>query len=225
MKASLRSPLLFSLMLAGALMAALLKPTALLAEQSSPIDLETMVPARIGNWTRVPGVAVPIVDPGQQEMLEAIYTQHLARAYSDPEGYVVMLSIAYGKDQRDGLQVHRPEICYPAQGFVLLEKQRAALSRGEKIPVTRMQTQLSSRFEPVTYWTMIGDKPYAGSLDKKLAEMRYGLAGTVPDGMLVRISSIDRDAEAAFSKQSEFALAMIEALPAGVRPRFAGSGQ
>lgn len=225
MKASLRSPLLFSLMLAGALLAALLKPTSLLAEQSSPIELERLVPERIGNWTRVPGVSVQIVDPGQQEMLEAIYTQHMARAYSDPDGYVVMLSIAYGKDQRDALQVHRPEICYPAQGFVLLGKQRASLARRDPIPVTRMQTQLGSRFEPVTYWTMIGDRPYAGSLDKKLAEMRYGLAGTVPDGMLVRISSIDRDAEAAFRKQGDFALAMIEALPADVRPRFAGPGQ
>ena len=25
--------------------------------------------------------------------------------------------MAYGDDQRGGLQAHRPEVCYPAQGF------------------------------------------------------------------------------------------------------------
>ena len=27
--------------------------------------------------------------------------------------------MAYGDDQRGGLQAHRPEVCYPAQGFKL----------------------------------------------------------------------------------------------------------
>ena len=222
MMASLRSPLLFSLMLAGAALAALLKPTALLADQSPGIDLGRMVPERFGDWTTVPVSASQIVDPGQQALIDTIYTQTLSRAYRDSNGYVVMLSIAYGKDQRDALQLHRPEICYPAQGFTLLEQQRAHFQGRDDLPVTRMRTQLGGRFEPVTYWTMIGNRPYVGSLEKKLGEMRYGLAGAVPDGMLVRVSSIDRNEARAFEKQGDFALAMVEALPAGVRQRFAG---
>lgn len=222
MKAGWRSPLLCVLMLAGAAMAAVLKPSVLLAEQRPVIDLEQMVPQRFGEWTLLPVQTGRIVDPGQQALIETLYAQTLARTYVDSSGYMIMLSISYGRDQRDALQLHRPEVCYPAQGFVLLDKQRGHLDGRTQLPLTQMQTRQGSRFEPVTYWTMIGDTPYAGNLNKKLAEIRYGLAGTIPDGMLVRISSIDRDEESAYKKQGDFALAMVEALPAGIRPRFAG---
>jgi EpsI family protein len=45
----------------------------------------------------------------------------------NPQGYRIMLSIAYGKNQSDALQLHKPEICYPAQGFTLLAKQNTPL--------------------------------------------------------------------------------------------------
>lgn len=221
MKAAMRPSLLGGLMVVGALLAALLKPTVLLAEQEASIDLARVVPSKIGEWRMVSDGNGLIVDPGQRELIETIYTETINRAYRDSDGYMVMLSIAYGKDQRDALQVHRPEICYPAQGFVLIDKQRATLApRG--IPVTRLQTRMGNRYEPVSYWTMIGEQPYSGGIAKKLYEVRYGLAGLIPDGMLVRISSIDRDAEMAYEKQQEFALAMIAALPPDLRSRFAG---
>lgn len=223
MKAVLRSPFLCVLMLAGAALAAALKPTVLLAEQRPAIDLERMVPKRFGEWSMVPLLAGQIVDPGQQAMIESLYAQTLTRAYVDKDGYLIMLSISYGRDQRDALQLHRPDICYPAQGFVLLGKQAAHLAGRKQLPIMQLQTRQGNRFEPVTYWTMIGDQPYAGSLDKKLTEIRYGLSGTIPDGMLVRVSSIDRDAGAAFAKQSDFSLAMIAALPDDARPRFSGN--
>lgn len=223
MKAVLRSPILCVLMLIGAALAAALKPTLLLAEQRPGIDLEQMVPKRFGEWNMVPILMGQIVDPGQQALVESLYAQTLTRTYVDRDGYVIMLSISYGRDQRDALQLHRPDICYPAQGFVLLDKQAGHLPGRKQVPIMQMQTQQGSRFEPVTYWTMIGDHPYAGALNKKLAEIRYGLTGTIPDGMLVRVSSIDRDAVAAHAKQSEFALAMITALPDDSRSRFAGN--
>ena len=105
MRPSLHSPLLFALMLSGAVMAAVLKPSALLAEQLPGINLERMVPQRFGNWVMVPGVSTQIVDPGQQALIQTLYTQTLTRAYRDADGYMVMLSIAYGKDQRDALQL------------------------------------------------------------------------------------------------------------------------
>lgn len=221
MKAAVRPPLLGALMIAGALLAALLKPTVLLADQEASLDLARAVPKRIGEWRMVSDGNGLIVDPGQQELIETIYTETLNRAYRGNDGYMVMLSIAYGKDQRDALQVHRPEICYPAQGFVLVDKQRATLAeRG--IPVTHLQTRMANRYEPVSYWTVIGDQPYSGGISKKVHEVRYGLAGVIPDGMLVRISSIDRDADKAYGRHQEFALALIASLAPDVRARFAG---
>lgn len=222
MKSTLRPSLLCALMLAAAAIAALLKPSVLLADQSAPFDLAQLVPQQFNGWRMVSEGNGLIVDPGQRELIRTIYTQTLTRVYQDDNGYLVMLSIAYGKDQRDALQVHRPEICYPAQGFVLLDKQQDKLAGPSAIPVMHLNTQMANRFEPVTYWTMIGDRPYVGSFAKKLNEIRYGLTGIIPDGMLVRISSIDRDSEQAYTKQQNFSLAMLEALPSAARPRFAG---
>ncbi|MDE2599775.1 MAG: EpsI family protein [Rhodocyclaceae bacterium] len=221
MKIAARTPLLGALMVAGALLAALLKPTLLLADQESSLDLAHVVPAQIGAWRMVSNGNGLIVDPGQRELIEALYTETVTRAYRDGDGYLIMLSIAYGKDQRDALQLHRPEICYPAQGFVLMDRQRATLAPW-RIPLTRLQTRMANRYEPVSYWTVIGDQPYAGGVAKKLHEIRYGLAGVIPDGMLVRISSLDRDADRAYEQHQAFARALIAALPPEVRPRFAG---
>ena len=78
-----------------------------------------------------------------------------------------MLAIAYGDDQRDSMQMHYPEICYPAQGFSLQAKQQGTLQpQMESIPVTRILTNLGRRNEPVTYWTTVGDKVFQGGIRK-----------------------------------------------------------
>ena len=52
----------------------------------------------------------------------------------------------------------------------------------------------------MTYWTMIGSKTALG-VEKKIAEMRYGMKGIIVDGLLFRVSSIDRDsADALWSR-------------------------
>mgnify|MGYP000496771242 CR=1 FL=1 len=54
-----------------------------------------------------------------QEMLARLYSQVVSRVYLDSTtGKTVMLSLAYGEEQNKQSQVHLPEVCYPAQGFV-----------------------------------------------------------------------------------------------------------
>lgn len=223
MKPLFKPVLLMLLMLAGAALAAAMRPSGSLAEERTPIDLPTMVPTRLGEWREQPGVAVQIVDPELQQTIDAIYTQVLTRNYVRADGYRVMLSIAYGKAQTDNLQLHLPEVCYPAQGFKLDRIEKVPLTLGDQtITARRMETRLGQRFEPVTYWTVVGDHITASGVDKKLTEMRYGLRGRVPDGMLVRISSIDRDSARAHAVQAEFANALVSAIRPDLRSRFAG---
>jgi EpsI family protein len=215
--------LLLVLMLGAALLAAAMRPTIVLADERAPIALEAMVPAQFGGWREQPNAAMHIIDPELQATIDQIYTEVLTRNYVGPNGERVMLSIAYGRDQRDGLQLHLPEVCYPAQGFRLKDIHEAPLALpGGTITVRRMATQLAQRFEPVTYWTVVGDHVTTGGLSKKLVEMRYSLFGRIPDGMLVRISSIDRDNAHAFAVHAKFAAAMVGAIAAEHRPRFAG---
>ena len=64
------------------------------------------------------------MDPGQKALLDRLYEQQLSRTYENAQGYRIMLSIAYGGNQRDELELHKPEVCYVAQGFVLQDKQK-----------------------------------------------------------------------------------------------------
>ncbi len=211
-------------MLAASGLALALRPTQKIADQGPPLNLEAMIPRTFGEWREAQQNAVQIVDPQQQEMINKIYTQALSRTYVNGNGYRIMLAIAYGDDQRDSMQMHYPEICYPAQGFSLQAKQRGALTTASgSIPVTRILTNLGRRDEPVTYWTTVGDKVFQGGVQKKLAEMSYGLNGKIPDGMLIRVSSIDADAANAYEMQTQFADQMLGALSPEHRRKLNGN--
>ena len=220
----LRNILLLALMLAASGLALALRPTQKMAAQGPGINLEAIVPRTFGEWHEEQQNLVQIVDPQQQQVINKIYTQTLSRTYVNNRGYRIMLAIAYGDDQRDAMQVHYPEVCYPAQGFSLDDKQSGMLkTTNGAIPVTRIQTNLGPRKEPVTYWTTIGDRVVRSGVQKKLAEMRYGLNGKIPDGMLIRFSSIDADAANAYEIQNQFADQMLNALTPEYRRKLSGS--
>ena len=214
----------FALMAAASGLAWKLTPTTRLAAIHGAINLETSIPAAFGEWRHDTTAFGGVVNPQQEATLKAIYSQTLSRTYVNARGQRVMLSIAYGEDQRDAMQLHYPEICYPAQGFQLKGKQidKVVLPTGE-IPVRRLETVLGAqRFEPVTYWTMVGDRSTLGGVEKKMIEMGYGLKGIVVDGLLFRVSSIDRDTPSAFALQDGFIAELFASMPQAQRQRFAG---
>lgn len=213
----LRNTILMALMLAASGMAVALRPTHKIAEQGPKVDLEAMIPSAFGDWREEKQTSALIIDPAQQETINKIYSKTLSRTYVNPQGERVMLSIAYGEDQRDGMQMHYPEVCYPAQGFQLLSKREADLSlRQSTLRVKRLHTLLGSqRNEPVTYWMVIGTIPTLGGVDKKLAEMHYGMRREIPDGLLFRVSSINTDTSQAYEIQDAF----IRSLADNLEPR------
>lgn len=224
MKLWLQNVLLLTLMLAASGLAMALRPTHKIADQRPELELQAMIPKAFGDWREELLSSAQIVDPQQKAVIERIYKQTLARTYVNPEGYRVMLSIAYGSDQSDSMQVHKPEVCYPAQGFALQNKEAGslAISTGV-IPVTRILATLGQRNEPVTYWTTVGDQVVQSGINKKLIEMSYGLTGRIPDGILIRISSIDKDTERAYGMHDVFAMQLTTGLSPDVRHRIVGT--
>ena len=93
------------------------RPNAKATDKGNAISLEAIVPKAFGDWASCPNEAAQVVNPQTQELLDKFYSQILTRTYVNKHGYRIMLSLAYGDDQRGGLQAHRPEVCYPAQGF------------------------------------------------------------------------------------------------------------
>jgi EpsI family protein len=213
------------LMFAASVGAIVAKPGAKLANEQPALSLEGMVPKQFGDWREEPQRFVQVVNPQTQELLDKLYSQVLTRTYVNAGGYRILLSIAYGSDQRGAMQMHKPEVCYPAQGFVLEKNDAGSLvtALGE-IPVRRLLTTLGPRREPVTYWFTIGDTAIRGKLEKRLADLRYGLTGRIPDGMLFRISSIDPDPAQAFRIQDQFVDQLLAAVSVDDRKRLSGLG-
>lgn len=226
MPSVLKNTVLLGLMLVAATLGATLKPTIRLSEERPAINLEEMVPKQFGEWQALPNSSGQVINPQQKQMLDEIYSQTLSRTYLNKSGYRIMLSIAYGTNQSDALQLHRPEACYPAQGFVLRSKQESSLTIANKqISSVQLETNLGQRYEPVTYWTVVGDYITTFGLNKKMTEMRYAWQGEIPDGMLIRVSSIDRETPNAFAMQKDFSSAFINAIAPESRSRFVGTNQ
>lgn len=224
MKGVLRNFLLLAMMVLASGLAVAMRPTQKIADLAPPVQLASMIPAAFGEWREEPQNLRLIVDPTQQEAIDKIYTQTLSRTYINPEGYRIMLSISYGSDQSDTKQVHKPEICYPAQGFILKGKQYGQLATPNgAIPVTRIETSLDQRNEPVTYWITVADRVVGPGLEKKLTEMSFGLQGKIPDGLLFRISSIDSESNRAYEKQNAFAGELLSSLTPEHRKKFIGN--
>lgn len=224
MNMRLRNLLLLALMVAASGLALALKPTVRVADSGPKVDLELLIPRQFGEWREAQFGSAQIVDPQQKAVIDKIYNQTLTRTYVNPRGYAIMLSLAYGSDQSDSLQLHKPEVCYPAQGFQVDSRQVGALVLPVgTIPATRLMTTLGPRKEPVTYWTTVGDEVIVGGLQKKLVEMRFGFSGRIPDGMLIRISSIDGNKERAFEFHQQFAEAMVGAVATDQRRRLVGA--
>ena len=80
------------------------------------------------------------------------------------------------------------------------------------------------REEQVTYWFTIGDEAVQGKMQKRLAELRYGLTGKIPDGLLFRISSLDPDELHAHEFQDRFVDELLRSLSPTQRRRLAGFG-
>lgn len=207
MKKALISAMTAAVMMASAAAIAMaITPTRKIVDFLPKLDLEASIPKQFGEWKMDERTVGGVVNPQQTEMLNKLYSQVLSRTYYNEKGYRIMLSIAYGEDQRDSNQLHYPEVCYPAQGFQITSRQASELDiSGRKIQIRRLESHLSKqRYEPITYWTTVGERVVTGKIQKKIAEMGYGFKGEIPDGLLFRVSSIDIDSARAFEVHGQF---------------------
>lgn len=211
------------LMFAASVGAIVARPTQKIADEHA-VSLVSIVPRQFGEWREVPQ-AVQVVNPQTQELLDKLYSEILTRTYVNGAGYRIMLSLAYGSDQRGALQAHKPEVCYPAQGFTVHNNEVATLkTQYGDIPARRLFTTLGQRHEPVTYWFTVGDKASPTQVEKRLVEMRFALTGRIPDGMLFRVSSIDLDRNRAYAVQDVFVRELLKAVSPEGRKRLSGLG-
>lgn len=220
----LRNYVLLALMLTSSGLAVALRPSHETNRSGPKVELGVLVPDHFGEWSIDKSVVPVMPAPELQEVIEQTYDQTLARTYVNAEGRRIMLSIAYGGDYgKKDMQTHRPEVCYPAQGFQVRDKSTVRLTTPySTFNVTHLTAYQGVRNEPITYWIVVGGEQTDFGMALRFAQLKHGLTGRVPDGMLVRVSSIDRDEAGAFALQNAFVNQMFDAMPPEARKRLTG---
>lgn len=185
-------------------------------------QLDKIVPLKIGDWSYES--ASGLVLPPPDQLARLLYDQQVARSYTSPDQLPVMLLLAYGSSQSGMLQIHRPEICYPASGFRLTETQVTSvpLDGNRGVPSRSFTANSDTRIEHVLYWTRIGQLVPTSWWGQRLAVVRSNLQGKIPDGLLVRLSTVSTDADQAQATLKTFVRAMIEGMPPAHRRMLIG---
>jgi EpsI family protein len=219
---SRRDLMIGGLLTAGAIVAQIRKPTEKIAS-IRPGQLERIVPLTIGPWHYQS--ASGIVLPPPDALAQMLYDQQLSRAYGSSSDLPVMLVMAYGSGQNGALQVHRPEICYPASGYRLTRTEHydLPLANGKKLPARTFTAESDTRVEQVLYWSRIADFLPTGWTDQRIAIMRENLAGYIPDGLLVRVSIASDDRDAAMAALERFCRTLLAVAGAVGRHQLVGA--
>ena len=158
-----------------------------------PETFEAMVPKHFADWRFHD--ASGIVLPPPDALSDKLYSNLLTRTYVGPGGHSVMLLIAYSNVQDGTVQLHRPEVCYPAGGFSLSPVRQADMAdgRGDQFPVSLFSASSFDRNEQVLYWTRLGREFPVSWAAQRLSVIRANVAGAIPDGVLARVSMVAPD--------------------------------
>lgn len=186
-------------------------------------DLAQLVPSHFAGWHQDANAVTQPISAADAAKADAAYAQTLERAYVDAEQRRIMLSVSYGSQQGDRLQAHRPEFCYQAQGFAVGAASDGTLATAHgELPLRRLETRRPGRNEPVSYWMTVGEDAALPGVSRKFAQLRQGLSGQIPDGFLVRVSSISDTGREAFALHDRFITDLLASMPEQERRRLAG---
>ena len=183
------------------------------------------MPATFGTW-QSQDVGDPVALNNPDSLTAKLYNQLVTRVYTDPANSAqVMMLLAYGADQTDDLQLHRPEVCYPAFGFNLVrnEATKVSLAPANEIPARRLLAQSSERREAIIYWTRMGELlPVSGGA-QRMDRLRIAMKGDIPDGILCRFSTLSEQSHDSWADLERFIPELMRAIAAKNRRVLIGS--
>jgi EpsI family protein len=177
-------------------------------------DLANIIAEVPAGW-RAKQSLTDAIDPRWNPDTQAAYDTVVMRQYARDDGAEVTLLITWSRDGR--LRAgHQQEICYGMSGFVINTVQSRALHiRAHPIAATAFGARRGEFIEDVVYWRVTGGQLDDGSqiLWKRLRELRIALSGSLPDNVMVRVST-RRRADAPPSNAIEaFVDAFMQPLP------------
>jgi EpsI family protein len=189
--------------------------------------LDEIVPRRVPGWTSRD--VSDLVSPTSADSLSAlIYDEVIERIYQhDATGDEVMMLMAHGPSQTNELQLHRPEVCYPAFGLAVKTSDAAEqpLAQGVTLPVRALVTEAPDHEESVIYWTRIGEFFPVAAKEQHLDRLRTAMGGYIADGVLARFSMVSQDPSAALAVVRSFIPGLVQATAPAHRPALIGDAR
>ena len=132
-----------------------------------------------------------------------------------------MLLVAQSGSQTGFLQIHRPETCYTASGYRLSALMPHAVQIGPKLlEANSLDATAGGPTEHVVYWTRVGNQMPTSWKEQKFAVAEQNLQGIIPDAILIRVSSVSNDGDAARAAIDEFIGTLIASVPPNRRSVF-----
>ena len=188
------------------------------------MKLEDALPKRFGPWSEHPGGAV-IAPVTPDSLADRLYSATVSRVYFRADGPPVMLLVAYGGEQSDLLQLHRPEACYPAVGMEITQHRGGdvPLGPGRTVPAVFLSAAGLNRVEDIVYWTRLGEAMPRSAGEQRSARLKAAMQGSIGDGILVRASTIRFEQGPAWPYLAAFLRDMVASLPDKARPGFVGT--
>jgi len=186
---------------------------------------DSITPWRIGEWSGRPASDIAAVSP-PGSLAAKLYGEIVQRSYlhggADAD---IMMLLAHGDSQTNDLQLHRPEVCYPAFGFDLSHDGPVVVPIGNRVslPARRLVADQPGRRENIVYWTRLGDYLPDSASKQRLDRLKTSMEGIVADGLLARFSIVGPDPSRSFYVLSEFIRTLLLTVNPTHRPAFVGT--
>jgi EpsI family protein len=159
------------------------------------VPLSEIVPTTIGAW-QSKNVSDLLDAKEDGSLMNKLYGQTVERIYKNTQTQSeIMMLFAYGDTQSNDLQLHRPEVCYPAFGFEIGSAQLISipLSVGFSLPAKMLMAHSPTRDETIVYWSRLGNFLPTNGGEQRLDRLKTTVEGFVADGLLARLSMADID--------------------------------
>jgi EpsI family protein len=187
--------------------------------------IDQTVPKAFGDWISR-DVADLVAAKLQDDLANRLYGEIVGRIYTQSRsGIEIMMLLAYGDTQSNDLQLHRPEICYPAFGFSITKNAPVDidLGGGVLLPSRRLVADAPDRRETIIYWSRLGEYLPLDRKEQQLDRLRTAMTGVVADGILARFSILGPDVSAGEAALTEFIPGLVRAVHADRRRVLVGS--
>jgi EpsI family protein len=202
-----RSMLLGSGLAAAGALSYLSSPKSI-AKPIEQASFKEAIPFKVGGWTSQK--SQEIVLPPQDDS-NKLYENQETRVYQGPGLPTIMFLVAFSSIQQNDVQVHRPEICYPASGFPIVQTAPTNIAyQNREFSGRELIADRGGLHERIIYWIRVGNSFPTSWREQRITMALANLSGSIPDGVLFRVSAIEEPGESKSAILRKFITAFLD---------------